>query len=570
MELTINEKIQKRLTSLYEQSVANDTKNQLDTLVEKWSKKLSKGETKSPTEKDVVLITYGDQVSDGKSAPLKCLGEFFKDKLTGIINSVHILPFYPDTSDDGFSVVDYRQVKEEWGSWEHVQEMGKDFNMMFDAVFNHISKSSDWVQGHLKGQPEFADFCIECDPKKDYSQVVRPRALPLLSKYDSHKGEVHLWTTFSEDQVDVNVKNPKVLLELIDILLFYVEQGAKLIRLDAIAFLWKEDSTSCIHLEQTHEVIKLMRDVLDLVAPQVILITETNVPHEENISYFGNNGDEAQMVYQFPLPPLTAHAILRQDSSYLSKWAKGLPQSTETMTFFNFAASHDGVGVRPATGILPQKEIDFLVNTAKNHGGDVSFKNNSDGTKSPYELNVNYMDLLNGLDTDDKTRVKRFMLSQSILLSMPGVPGIYFHSLFGSRNWNEGVKQTGMLRTINREKLNLETIQNELNDKNHLRNKVFGAYSELLKIRANDPCMNPQAEFEILDLQKECFAIVRKTQDETTVALHNLSEKEICINLTEHIADWDFAHDLISDDEVQIAKVKLEPLGMVWLKPKIA
>src|SRR5690606_35016656 len=108
----------------------------------------------------------------------------------------------------------------------------------------------------------------------------------------------------SADQVDLNFKNPAVLLATTRALLFYVEHGAKFIRLDAIAYLWKEIGTPCIHLPQTHQVIQLMRAVLDEVAPDVRLITETNVPHPDNISYFGAGTNEAQLVYNFALPPL--------------------------------------------------------------------------------------------------------------------------------------------------------------------------------------------------------------------------------------------------------------------------
>jgi len=120
----------------------------------------------------------------------------------------------------------------------------------------------------------------------------------------------------------------------------------RIARLDAVAFLWKELGTNCLHLPETHELVKLFRDVCEIVAPRAIILTETNVPHAENVSYFGQ-GDEAHMVYQFSLPPLLLHAFITGNGQYLTHWASGLEPPPAGCTFFNFTASHDGVGVRP-------------------------------------------------------------------------------------------------------------------------------------------------------------------------------------------------------------------------------
>jgi sucrose phosphorylase len=388
-----------------------------------------------------------------------------------------------------------------------------------------------------------------------------------LSRFDKTTGEVWLWTTFSEDQVDINIKNPNVLLELIDILLFYCTQGAKFIRLDAIAFLWKEIGTNCIHLNQTHEVVKLFRDVLDIAAPQVIIITETNVPHEENISYFGNQGDEAQMVYQFPLPPLCAHSLLREDFTWLSNWISSLPQSSEKTMFFNFTASHDGIGVRPVTGLLPDEELDFLVQNTVANGGDVSYKNNPDGTTSPYELNINYMDMLTPEDHSDEVRTNRFLLSQAILLSMPGVPGIYFHSLYGSRNWKEGVKLTGRLRTINREKLCAENTLKELNDTANIRNKVFSSYKKMLNARANCVAFHPVGEFSSHLLEKSCFLIKRSHEDVTCLGIFNAGTTPFTASL-EQFTESEYLHDILNQEEIPTSKVEIPALSFLWLIPQ--
>ena len=335
------------------------------------------------SEQDVILITYGDMVKGEGESALATQHRFLKETVSDIINTIHILPFYPYTSDDGFSVVDYYAVNPDVGDWEDVQAMGQDFQLMFDAVLNHISSESEWFQGFLRGEAPYKDYFVTVDPSTDLSAVVRPRALPLLTPVQTSEGEQHVWTTFSEDQIDLNIMNPDMLIEMVKILLFYVEKGAKFIRLDAIAFLWKEIGTSSIHLPQTHTVIQIMRELLNEVAPDVVLITETNVPHKENISYFGDGTNEAQMVYQFPLPPLVLHTLTTGDATALTEWASALERVSDSTTFFNFTSSHDGIGVRPVEQMLTTDEVGRLVELAQAHGGHVSYKNNPDGSQSP-------------------------------------------------------------------------------------------------------------------------------------------------------------------------------------------
>ncbi|RLC54282.1 MAG: sugar phosphorylase, partial [Chloroflexota bacterium] len=387
------------------------------------------------TERDAILITYGDQVTEPGKPPLQTLAEVLEHDVKGVVTTVHVLPFFPYSSDDGFSVVDYTVVNPDFGTWADVERLGRNFRLMFDAVINHISAQSRWFQEFLRGNPEFADYFIVVEEGTDLSQVVRPRALPLLTRVQTAQGEKLVWTTFSADQIDLNYANPDVLLKIIEILLLYVEKGAEIIRLDAIAYLWKKIGTTCIHLEETHRVVKLFRAILDAVAPHVIIITETNVPHEENVSYFGDGTDEAQMVYQFSLPPLVLHAFHSGTAAYLSEWAATLSTPSDSTTFFNFLASHDGIGVRPAEGILSPAEVQALVERTLAHGGYVSYKANPDGSQTVYELNISYFDALsdpNGPEPLD-WQVRRFLASQAIMLSLAGVPGIYVHSLFGSR-----------------------------------------------------------------------------------------------------------------------------------------
>jgi sucrose phosphorylase len=485
------------------------------------------------TERDTILITYGDQVQAANKKPLQALSKFCKKHLTDVVNGIHILPFYPWTSDDGFSVLDYRKVDSTLGDWEDISSMQDHFRLMFDGVINHISAQSKWFQGFLHGDLRYQNYFITVEGSPDLSQVVRPRALPLLTTFKTTPGEKKVWTTFSADQIDLNFKNPEVLLEILNILLMYVQRGATFIRLDAIAYLWKEVGTTCIHLPQTHHVIQFLRAALDEVAPHVQIITETNVPHADNISYFGDGTNEAQLVYNFALPPLILHTFHTGNARILSDWAKTLTLPSDRTTFFNFLASHDGIGLNPARGILSSQEIDSLVNKTLEHGGLVSYKHNADGTQSPYELNINYFDALSNPNENEPLdlQVNRFIAAQSIMLSLLGVPGIYFHSLFGSRGWLEGVQQTGRNRTINREKCDFETLQNELADENSLRTKVFTRYRQLLLTRSSSPAFHPHGTQKILNLHPSVFAVERISPDGKSrmLCLHNVSANKVVI-----------------------------------------
>jgi len=435
--------IENRLLQVY------SGKDAVQNLIREMEKRFAKYsgtvcEKKWVDESDIVLITYGDSIQKEGRKHFRTLRQFMEKYVGDAISTIHILPMFPYTSDDGFSVIDYKQIEESLGDWDEIEVFGKSYSFMFDAVINHISQSSEWFQKFLKGEEPYNNYFIVSDKDADYSKVIRPRALPLLTPFQTREGEKYVWTTFSEDQIDLNYANPEVLLEILDVLLFYASKGARYIRLDAIGFMWKERKTTCMHLPQTHELIKIMREVVDEYAPGTILVTETNVPHSENISYFGNGYDEAGLVYQFPLPPLTMFSILTGNAEKLSAWAETLKLPSKQTTFFNFLSSHDGIGVRPTEGILTKEEQDILIEATLKHGGRVSYKDNGDGTRSPYELNINYQDALAGSEENDKLRIAKFLIAQTILLSMQGVPGIYIHSLLGSRNDYYGVETSGI------------------------------------------------------------------------------------------------------------------------------
>ncbi len=551
------------LTFLYGDQAGRETFSHLATLIENYRAQIPSPRARALTERDAVLITYGDQVRAPDKSPLHTFADFGAAHLRELVSTIHILPFYPYSSDDGFSVIDYRAVNPGFGTWDDVTRVGKNFRLMFDLVANHVSAQSEWFQKFLRDDPKYRDYFVVVPEGADVSRVIRPRTLPLLTKFETPSGAKNVWTTFSADQVDLNVANPAVLLDLVDTLLFYVARGAELIRLDAIAFLWKEYGTTCLHLPQTHRIIQLMRAVLDDLAPHVVLITETNVPHADNLAYFGDGAHEAQMVYNFALPPLTLHTFHTGDATALARWASTLTLPSSRVTFFNFLASHDGIGLNPARGILRDAEIDALVARVQAHGGLVSHKNNPDGTTSPYELNVNLFDALNDPRADESLaiQVERFIAAQAIMLALVGVPGIYFHSLFGSRGWQAGVAQTGHNRTINREKLERATLESDLADPGSRRAQVFARYAQLVRARASHPAFTPYGTMRVLDAGSAIFALVR---DDQVWCLHNVTNATQKFDL--QLVPGSRVTDLITGESFDATlALELKPYQVLWL-----
>lgn len=503
------------LTRLYGAEVAVRLGSRLGNLVERYRGRIPAPADASLSERDSILITYADQVRKSGQPHLQTLAEFCKTHLQGMVSGIHILPFFPSSSDDGFSVKDHRLVDPAFGDWPAVERLGQSFRLMVDGVINHASVQGTWFQSFLRDEAPYRSYFLTVEGEPDLSRVVRPRALPLLTEYPTASGPRRVWTTFSADQADLDYHNPEVLLEVIDILLMYAQHGAQFIRLDAIAYLWKEIGTSCIHLPQTHTVIQLLRAVLDDVAPHVHIITETNVPQADNLSYFGDGRNEAQLVYNFALPPLLLHTFRTGDASVLSHWADGLALPSEGNTWFNFLASHDGIGLNPARGILSPDEIQALVEQALAHGGLISYQHDVNGRESPYELNINYFDALSDPSGPEPPRmqVDRFMAAQAIMLSLRGVPGIYFHSLFGSRNWMAGVQATERNRSINRQKLDHADLERQLADPASLRAQVFRRYRQWLAKRGGSTAFHPHGKQKILEAGQGVFAVLRDSPD---------------------------------------------------------
>ena len=563
MENKVNAKIKKLINHIYGESFSDAHLDVLLSKLEQAAIDITEKRKSGWDEKDVVLITYADQFSAKGEKALPVFTRFYNEWLARTFSHVHLLPFYPWSSDDGFSVIDYHSVAPETGSWQDVAELKQSASLMFDFVCNHMSAKSEWFANYLAQKPGFDDFFISVDPETDLSAVTRPRALPLLTPFKLHDGSVrHLWTTFSDDQIDLNFASPQVLIAMVDVLLHYLAEGARYIRLDAVGFMWKIPGTSCIHLEQTHCLIQLFRAITDAVAPGTVIITETNVPHKDNISYFGDGENEAQMVYQFSLPPLVLHAVHRQDVKALCQWAGSLALPSTKTTWFNFLASHDGIGLNPLRGILPESEILSLVEKLQQEGALVNWKNNPDGTRSPYEINVTYLDALSSQDSPDDERIARFILAHAVLLSFPGVPAVYIQSILGSRNDYEGVERLGYNRAINRKKYTAGQVDLELNNKQSIRHKIYSRLSELIAIRRGERAFHPDAQAMIESLDEQILKIVRVAENgEKITALFNFSH-----NVHTVYEEALSGVELLSGQAIDGTELTLNPWQVMWIK----
>ncbi|HPA20313.1 MAG TPA: sugar phosphorylase [Verrucomicrobiae bacterium] len=514
------------------------------------------------SERDALLIAYGDMVRREGEAPLATLGRFAGGALRGAFSMLHVLPFFPYSSDDGFAVLGYREVNPSLGDWRDIRRLGESNRLMVDLVLNHCSRGHPWFRDYVLGIDPYAGYFVEADPGADLSAVVRPRPSPLLHQVQTRMGTRWVWMTFGEDQVDLNFAEPDVLFELLDILITYIANGARIVRLDAVAFLWKEPGTSCVHLPQTHEVVKLIRDFLEIVAPDVILVTETNVPHAENVGYFGC-GDEAHVVYQFSLPPLLLHGLLSGSARHLASWAAGLGSPPPGCAFLNFTASHDGIGVRPLEGLVPGDAVGWIASEVVRRGGRVSSRSVAGGGEAPYELNTTFYDALGfpGGEPRGGLHLRRFLCSQAIPMSLKGIPAFYFNSLLAAPNDQEGFQLLGYPRALNRRRWREEEAVQLLAGEG----PPAVACREILRmlaVRSAHPAFHPDGGQRILDMGDAIFCVERLVPGGAgkVVCIHNMISEPVTIGVDEG------SQDLLGGLRVAAGgRAEIEPYGVAWL-----
>ena len=513
------------------------------------------------SEKDVALITYGNTIQREGHKPFEELIQFLDRRLQDALSIVHVLPYFPWTSDDGFAVSDYLEVKPELGDWSHLETLAGKYRVMSDLVVNHCSASHEWFEQYQRGEKPGCDYFFEASPEDDLSEVVRPRTSPLLRPTETPSGTKHVWCTFGHDQIDLNFSEPKLLLELVKIIRAHLDHGVSVFRLDAVAFIWKEVGSRSINLLETHELVRLFRTLIEHVKPDAVIITETNIPNHENLAYFGNC-NEAHSIYNFSLPPLLLHALTTGNSFHLKQWMMRMPPAQPGTTYFNFIASHDGIGLRPAEGLLSDEEIDDLVALMKKRGGLVSERALSEGESRPYEINISLFDALGG--------EAQFLCAHTVLLALEGIPAFYIHSLLGTRNDYERYGRTKHNRHINRHQWDADELDQFLDDPKSHHATILRKMRRLIEVRKSQPAFHPNATQFTLHLGDQIFAFWRQSMDRrnNVFCLHNVSDEEqrIPVSSINLIATEDWI-DLLSDRSLnaEADEIILEPYQSVWL-----
>lgn len=521
-------------------------------------------------ETDCWVITYAGSIEDPDRPGLQTLLDFMDRHLADSINGVHILPFFPYSSDDGFAVIDYRKVDPKAGSWKDVRAIAERYRLMADVVINHASSKSKWFRNFVARKDPGKDYFKEASPTDDLSLVVRPRSTPLRNKVDTADGERWVWCTFGPDQIDFDFSNPEVLLRFIEIIRFYLDNGIRVLRLDAVAFLWKEPGTSCLHDQRTHEIVKLLRTLVEFCEHEVVLITETNVPNRDNLTYFGN-ANEAHVIYNFSLPPLLVHTLLTGDCRHLKTWMMSMPPARHGTAYLNFIASHDGIGLRPADGLLSLNEMTRLLETLTGFGGRISMRTGPDGEAHPYEVNISLFDALAGtIEGRDVHQIDRFVCAHAIMLALEGIPAIYIHSLLATRNDLEAMAETGRQRSINRHVWPFDEIESLLAKKNSKASSVIARLTELLRLRRRQQAFHPNAIQFTLHLGLEIFGVWRQSIDrqQDVFCISNVSNEPQSVSLDNvnlvSTAAW---RDLISGDPIRKGQreLSLDAYQTVWL-----
>ena len=564
-------KIETKLRNIYSFSCS---KKEIDLfsrettqVINKFNKK-NKKKDKLISEKTSIVISYGDSVFNSKQKYLiKGFLNFYHKKLKNYFNTVHFLPFYPSSSDSGFAVKDHYKIDNRIGRWSDIANFAKKNDVMADIVINHSSARGLWFRNFLREKKPGKDYFLLVNSKFNASKVVRPRDHELLKKINIFKKTEYLWRTFSPDQLDLNFKNPSVLLRFIKIMINLINHGVTIFRLDAIAYLWKESGTKCINLKQTHEIIKLLRLICSFLNVKTILVTETNLPEKENLSYFGKK-DEANWIYNFSLSPLLIHAFLFENSSYLNRWSKKLPSTEPGNNYLNFIASHDGIGMRPAEGILNKKIIKNLLNRLKKNGSKFSYRKIKNKSKKVYEANITVFNALkrSDFDKEGKFYFERYMSAHAIMISFEGVPAIYFNSLFGTSNDEAKYIITGNNRDVNRYRWNQKVILNHLKNPKSKQSIFYRSLTSLLGIKNNQKAFHPNASRTTLNMGSKIFCFQRTSIDkkQTIICITNLSSKAQNLLLNKKFEKW---KNLINQ-KINILPnkgLKLEPFQTVWL-----
>ena len=570
-------KLSELLETIYRDHTTEEIKvisNQLLQILDNFSEKSRYEEISDDqkwNESHAVLITYADGVYKKGEATLVTLRELLSKHFGSLSKVVHILPFLKSTSDGGFAVSSHKSLEEKFGSWNDLNSFSNKHVLMADLVLNHVSSSHPWVQQFIKCQEPGLSNVFSPSQELDWTKVVRPRSSSLFSQINTDEGLKQVWTTFGPDQIDLNWLNPKMTIEFLNLIITYLSNGIKWLRLDAVGFIWKEPGTTCLHLTRAHSLVKVLRILLNSLLKDGVLITETNVPQKENLSYLISE-DEAHMAYNFPLPPLLLEAIITSRADILNSWICDWPDLPENTTLFNFSASHDGVGLRALEGLMNDQRINDLLINCEKRGGLVSHRRLSNGDDKPYELNISWWSAMEDSSRDsNRFQFERFLLTQLIVMALKGVPAFYFPALLASENDIKSFAVTGQRRDLNREKFKSEKLSAVFKNPESNANKNLKYLRKAMDIRSKLPQFHPKSDMECLSKGRGDIVVIKRGIGLNAIlAIHNMTENKINYRLSDscipELIENDFnMQDYLTSAEYNWKNIELDPFQVIWL-----
>lgn len=416
-------------------------------------------------ENKVQLITYADRLGGGD---IKALHRLLNGELAGLFGAVHILPFYYPIHgvDAGFDPIDHRKIDPGLGSWADIKELGLDIDLMADLIVNHVSSAS----------PEFLDYYEKGDDliykemfltmgsifpngatEADLLTIHRPRpGLPFSYITLKNNQKRLLWTTFSKQQIDINVLHPVGKAYLQSVLQTLHENDIRMVRLDAVGYAIKKAGTTCFMIPETFEFIQYLTQQAATLGMETLVEIHSYYRQQIEIAR------QVDRVYDFALPPLVLHAIFNHTGRYLKQWLEISPRNAVTVL-----DTHDGIGVidiaadssdpQGCPGLLPSEELNSLVQKihANNSGQSRLATGTAASNLDMYQVNCTFFDAL-GRNDDD------YLLARAIQLFAPGVPQIYYVGLLAGENDMTLLEKSGVGRDINRHYYTLEEIERAL------------------------------------------------------------------------------------------------------------
>lgn len=581
-----------RLRRLYGDESATVMLPAVHALVERWRAHFAEapptrdaGRTRPRLDAaHIVLIAYGDHLQRPGEAPLATLGDWCRAHLRGCISTVHVLPFHPSTSYEGYAISDYRAVDPALGGWRDLERLNGDFDLMMDFVLNHCSASHPWFRQFLADQePGRRYFLTLPDPETPWLRgVARARNSPLLHPFSTRNGVRHVWTTYSPDLIDLEWREPTLCLEMLDILLDMVAHGARMIRLDAFVYVWKRAGTSCVNQPENHELIGLFQDVLAAAGcgATAILPSITNVSQAENYAYFPERkgARKADLIYHLPLSALLLHALYAHDAGTLTRWLRDLPPAPPGCAYLNLAATHDGVGLTWLKGILPEAEVQAVIAAAVARGAMVSSRRPTcDAEAGPWEINTTWFSACAPEAGESAScHVERFLATQSVVLALRGVPAMYLPLFLAGVNDSARVAATGDARAINRGRFDAATWEAAAAVPDSPQAAVLQQLPGLLRVRGAHAAFDPAGAQVLVDTgQAAVLGILRIAPDggERVLCLTNFGRSVVCLPepLAGVTSDPDgrvVRQDLITGETMPSGPLTLRPYQVLWLRER--